>query len=295
LVIYYGNQIDVHQVEDILGVTTDFQVRELTEHIANKDMAAGLATINSLVNDGLDLAQFNRGLVEYLRNMLLTKSGSDASLDLATEDVAQVKELTSKVSMEDILKALKIFGQIDFRFKDYSSLPLELALVECILPEEKGKPRDEKAVSVNSTIPLHKAEPNQEPPTEPSTLEISPDVEHIRAQWGDFVETLRGMGSSGNLDAFLRSACEPVAVEDDTLVLAFYYSFHKEKIEDAKYRHLIEKKLSDKFGSPSKVRCVLRPKARQRAMEGHLVRAALEMGGRVTSVVEDPTLARGEK
>jgi len=30
-------------------------------------------------------------------------------------------------------------------------------------------------------------------------------------------------------------------------------------------------------------------------MEGHLVRAALEMGGRVTGVVEDPTLARGEK
>jgi len=291
LVIYYGNQIDVHQVEDMLGVTTDFRVKELAEHIANKDIAAGLATINSLVNDGLDLAQFNRGLVEHLRNMLLTKSGSEASLDLATEDLAQVKELTSKVSMENILKALKLFGQIDFRFKDYSSLPLELALVECILPEEKGKPPEEKAVSVKSAIPLYKAEPNQEP----STLEIGPEVEPIRAQWGDFVETLRGMGSSGNLDAFLRSACEPVAVEDDTLVLAFYYSFHKEKIEDPKYRHLIEKKLSEKFGSPSKVRCVLRPKARQRAMEGHLVRAALEMGGRVTSVVEDSTTARGEK
>jgi hypothetical protein len=86
-----------------------------------------------------------------------------------------------------------------------------------------------------------------------------------------------------------------VDVEDDTLVLAFYYSFHKEKIEDPKYRHLVENKLSKKFGSPNKVRCVLRPRAKQRAMEGHLVRAALEMGGRVTSVVEDSTLTRGEK
>jgi DNA polymerase-3 subunit gamma/tau len=291
LVTYYGNQIDVHQVENMLGVTTDFQVRELAGHIVNKDIPAGLATINSLVNDGLDLGQFTRGLVEYLRNMLLTKSGAEASLDLATEDLAQIKELTSKVSTADILKALKLFGQIDFRFKDYSSLPLELALVECILPEEKETPPEEKAVSVKAATPLYKAEPNQEP----STLEISPGVEHIRAQWGDFVETLRGMGSSGNLDAFLRSACEPVAVEGDTLVLAFYYSFHKEKIEDAKYRHLIEKKLSEKFGSPSKVRCVLKPKAKQKAMEGHLVRAALEMGGRVTSVVEDSTAARGEK
>jgi len=293
LAVYYGNQIDACQVEDMLGITADFRVRELVEHIANKDIAAGLETINSLVSDGLDLSQFNRGLVECLRNMLLAKSGTEASLDLGVEDLVQIKELSSRILMEDILKALKLFGQIDFRFKDYSSLPLELALVECILPEEKEtSPKKKGTVLTGSTIPIQKAEPSL--PGSPP-LEISPDTEYVRAQWGDFVDTLRGMGSSGNLDAFLRSACEPVAVEGDTLVLAFYYSFHKEKIEDSKYRHLVEKKLSEKFGSPSRVRCVLRPRAKQRAMEGHLVKAALEMGGRVTSVVENSTLEGGEK
>ena len=74
--------------------------------------------------------------------------------------------------------------------------------------------------------------------------------------------------------------------EDDTLVLGFYFDFHKEKIENPKYRHMVEKKLGEKFGTPSKISCILKPKAKQRAMEGHLVRAALEMGGRVTSVEE---------
>jgi DNA polymerase-3 subunit gamma/tau len=306
LVIYYGNKIDIHQVEDMLGVTVDFRVRELAGHIANKDIAAGLATINSLVSDGLDLLQFSRGLLECLRNMLLTKSGAETSLDLAQEDLAQIKELVSKVSMEDILKALKLFGQIDFRFNDYSPLPLELALVECILSEEKEIPPAKKDVGVRPAVSPPKAKPIREPlkdggvssavslPKAESTpeppLEISPGVERIRAQWGEFVDTLRGMGSSGNLDAFLRSACEPVAVEDDTIVLAFYYPFHKEKVEDTKYRHMIEKKLAEKFGSPNKVRCVLKPKARQKAVDGHLVKAALEMGGRVTSVVENSNL-----
>ena len=72
---YYGQQIDLGQVQDMLGVTTDSRVRELVGHISAQDVAAGLDTINSLVADGLDLAQFNRGLVEYLRNMLLAKSG----------------------------------------------------------------------------------------------------------------------------------------------------------------------------------------------------------------------------
>ncbi len=315
LVVYYGNQVDVHQIEDMLGVTTDSRVRELVEHIAAKDVAAGLATINSVLNDGLDLPQFNRGLVEYLRNMLLAKSGAETSLDLASEDAAEVKHLAEKISMEDILRAIKLFGQIDFRSREYSSLPLELALVECALVEERdtlpqkaglrGKPpapeRGKSAPAkpaMSAGVETATVQPPQireaELPQEGTPLPV-PDagLEHVRAHWDEFVGTLRGVGSGGNLDAFLRSACEPVGVEDDTLVLAFYYPFHKDKIEDTKYRRMVEQKLADKFGSPNKVRCILRPKGRQRVMEGHLVKAALEMGGRVTRVEEDPNLAGG--
>ncbi len=276
MIIYYGNQIDIHQVEDMLGVVVDFRVKELAKHIANKDIASGLATINSVASDGLDLGQFNRGLVECLRNMMLIKSGAGESLDVAPEDLAQLRELTSKVSVGEMLRAIKLFGQIDFRFSDYSPLPLELAFVECTLPKAA-----EKVVSPPQVGKEEEVAQDFE-----VALEYNPEIEYIRAHWSQFVATLRGMGSSGNLDAFLRSACEPVAIDGDTLVLAFYYSFHKEKIENPKYRHLVEEKLAEKFGTPNKVRCILKPKARQRAVEGHLVKAALEMGGRITSVEE---------
>jgi DNA polymerase-3 subunit gamma/tau len=280
LVAYYGYQIDVHQVEEILGVTTDSRVKELAKHVVNKDMTAGLATINSIMGEGLDLKQFNQALVEYLRGILLAKSGVEEALDLAPEDLAEAKELASRVSWEGILKAVRLFGQISFRFDDYSPLPLELALVECALPE--AEKREEIATaSAQSTTYGDEAEIKEEAL---EALPSNPDFEYIQAHWGDFVHTLRGAGSSGNLDAFLRSACEPIAVEDDTLVLGFYYSFHKEKIENPKYRHLVEKKLEEEFGTPGKIRCVLKPKDKKRAEEGHLVKAALEMGGRITSV-----------
>jgi DNA polymerase III subunit gamma/tau len=294
LVTYYGNQIDVHQVEDMLGIATDFRIKELAKHIASKDVAAGLATINSIVSDGLDLLQINRGVVEYLRNMLLAKSGAEASLDLGVEDLAEIKELAGKVSMEDILRALKLFGQIDFRSKDYSSLPLELAFVECVLPEEKGTPSRREAVPVKPgvpangrAVPARPAVPAQEAePTEEKAPAPAPesDIERVRAQWKDFVNSLRGVGSSGDLDARLRSACEPVAIEDDTLVLAFKHAIHKDRIEEPKYRHMVEERLSKKFSNLKKVRCILRPEAKQRAVNGHLVKAALGMGGRIVSV-----------
>jgi DNA polymerase-3 subunit gamma/tau len=363
LVAYYGRQIDVSQVQDMLGVTTDSRVRELAGHIAARDVAAGLDTLNSLMADGLDLMQFNRGLVEYLRNMLLAKSGAEASVDLAADDLAEVKQLADRMAIEDVVRALKLFGQIDLRSRDYSSLPLELALVESILPKE-GKapavarrpeaPRKAEVVSAKPSaavskpdptpakpVPLADSEPKSpkeqpspsvvvqpegqvmkvktvvqpagelmplvlgatpEPdldfkPPEPTKTEDA-ELERVKSQWSDFVNTLRGVGSSGSLDAFLRSACEPEAVEGDTLVLAFYHDFHKKKIEDTKYTRMVETKLAQKFGSPNKIRCVLRQKEvkpRRKIEDIPLVKAALEHGGRITSVVEDSSMTEGEE
>jgi DNA polymerase III gamma/tau subunit len=317
----------------MLGVTTDSRVKDLVVHIAARDLAAGLDTINSLMADGLDLMQFNRGLVEFLRNMLLAKSGAEASVDLAADDLAEVKQLADRMAMDDVVRALKLFGQIDLRSRDYSSLPLELALVESILPKEresKAAPpaRQPTAPKKAETAPAKPPAPVSEPaaekkdvtPTEaaparaaapiPDVVEpeepkgpgvpsaVQPDLERVKSQWSDFVNTLRGVGSSGSLDAFLRSACEPEAVEGDTLVLAFYHDFHKKKIEDTKYTRMVERKLAEKFGSPNKIRCVLKTKEvkpKRKVEDIPLVKAALEHGARITSVVEDSSMTEGEE
>jgi DNA polymerase-3 subunit gamma/tau len=328
LVAYYGRRIDVSQVQDMLGVTTDSRVKELVEHIAAKDVAAGLDTINGLVADGLDLMQFNRGLVEYLRNMLLAKSGAEASVDLASDDLAEVKQLADRMALDDVVRILKLFGQIDLRSRDYSSLPLELALVESVLPKEAKAPAatrppaatrkaeaalakptapvpepipEKKVVATPEASPAKSVAPVSEPeePKEPaSSSPGQPELERVKSQWSDFVNTLRGVGSSGSLDAFLRSACEPEAVEGETLVLAFYHDFHKNKIEDTKYTRMVEKKLAEKFGCPNKIRCVLKTKEvkpKRKVEDIPLVKAALEHGARITSVVEDSSMTEGEE
>jgi hypothetical protein len=84
----------------------------------------------------------------------------------------------------------------------------------------------------------------------------------------------------------LRKSCKPLALEDDTIVLGFYWEFQKSKIEDPKYRHLVEKKLDEVFQVPYKVRCVLlerERKAKPEAVNGSpLVQAALEMGAKLS-------------
>ena len=96
---------------------------------------------------------------------------------------------------------------------------------------------------------------------------------------------MRGEGSGGTLDAFLRSACEPIGIDNDTLVLGFYYPFHKEKIEEPKYKSLVEKKIKEIFGKPYAVKCVLidskKDTSLKRSKGSPLIQAALEMGGKI--------------
>jgi len=310
VVAYYGSDIGMHEVQSVLGVTGDVRAQELARHILSKDVPAGLRTINSVSQDGLDLRQFNREMVEYLRELLLVKAGASAAVELSPEALAEMEALVGTASMGQISSALKIFRRAELEFDGFSTLPLELALVECALTDEEEAPPPARAAPRKERMPapaaLKEAAPAAEalpqatvpaPETkevfaEVSLPELTDDVEYLRSRWKDVVKATKGLGSSGNLDALLRSACEPVALEDDTIVLGFYFPFHKEKIEDPKYRHMVENKVSEIFGKSYKIRCVLTEKSqkaseREQKAHGHLVDAALKMGARIVEEADE--------
>jgi DNA polymerase-3 subunit gamma/tau len=306
MIAYYGNQIELAQIQAELGISGDSRARQLARCVVSRDVAAGLKVINSLNNDGVDLRQFNLGLVEYLRGLLLTKSRCEEALDVTSEDLAEMGSLATNATLDYLLKAVKSFSSIDFRSDNYSALSLELALLGCALSPSSGQEQltttkpSEIADATKITEYVEEAKvpvapdssevPSEVPAaldsTEGPSKEIPQDIDYLRGRWREFIKSLRGEGSSGNLDAFLRSACDPVALEDDTLVLGFYYSFHKEKIEDAKYRHLVEKKLKEVFGRPYKIRCILVDSKReipsQTRTQNPVIKAALEMGARIS-------------
>jgi DNA polymerase-3 subunit gamma/tau len=311
MIAYYGNRIELDQIQAELGMGWDSRVRELARCVVGRDVAAGLRIANNLNSDGVDLRQLNLGLVEYLRGLLLVKSGCGEVLDITSEDLAEMNNLATKARMDYLLKAVKSFSSIDFRNSNYSALSLEMALLDCALSSQPASeqptmttPR-EAADAPEMTEPPYRTGADIPAATEPVSVgtddssaitaavgssdnsgkDVPQDIDYVRSRWRDFIRSLRGEGSSGNLDAFLRSACDPIKLVDDTLVLGFRYPFHKEKIEDGKYRHLVEKKLKEVFGRPYKVQCVLvdseREVSSQARTENPVIKAALEMGARI--------------
>jgi len=296
LTTYYGTEIGLHQIQAILGITGDQRAKELVKHIVNNDTSAGLSTINSVNNDGLDLRQFNREVVEYIRQLLLIKTGSEEATDLTAEDIAELKELAGRTSLAQISKAIKLFSQLELGFDNYSTLPLELALVDCAqtLVEERESPtiQPEPPQAIKEVTPakpkLVKPVPASEPkpppkaeaiPTTPPQLRN--EIERLRQSWRQVIEQAPEDAKRTPAIAILRSAgVKPVAIEGDTVVLAFRYPIHKEKMETAENQQVAEKIISNFLGRPCRVRYIHEPE------NNHLLKAALEMGAQVTSVEE---------
>jgi DNA polymerase-3 subunit gamma/tau len=325
LTTYYGKEIGLPQVQAVLGITGDERAKELVKHIVNNDVSAGVSTINGVNSDGLDLRQFNRELVAYLRQLLLVKTGSEEAVDLTAEDIAELKELAGKTTLAQILKAIKLFGQLEIGFDNYSTLPLELALVDCAqtpeavknippppqyqTPPPKAAPKpakakaaepakdvsETKAVETPKEVPETKAEdkpkaeaaekPEAEPPPEndspPTTPpELHSEIERLRMNWRQVIEQAPDELKRTPAVAILRSAgVKPVAIEsDNTVVLAFRYPIHKERLETAENQQVTRTIISNFLGRDCQVRCVHEPE------DNHLVDAVKKIGAKVTKV-----------
>lgn len=310
IVLYHGSNVSLEQVRNELGLVGDLRIRQLAEQIIKKDVSAGLSLINSVAVDGVDLRQFNRGLVDYLRKMLTVKAGAEDGTDVTPEELKELKQLSSHISMSGLSRTIRLFAQVDFRTDPQSTLPLELALVDSSLSQTEKQQAAAARENIDLEPPISVIKPQKsEVPKESPKIEMPvpgkvpaskaaeaaaktppQNIEQIRQRWSDFINACRGVGSSGNLDALLRKACEVIALEGDTLVLGFYWDFQRSKIEDPKYRHLVEDKLREVYGVPYHVRCILTPKGKeaksQQQARNPVVNAALEMGAKIITEEE---------
>src|SRR4030042_805900 len=207
IVLYHGSNISLEQVRSELGLVGDLRVRQLAEQIIKKDISAGLSLINSVAVDGVDLRQFNRGLVDYLRKMLTVKAGAEEATDVTPEELKELKQLGSYVSMSDLSRIIRLFARVDFRTDPQSTLPLELALVASSLSKSERQQAAAPRENINlepqiSVIKPQKSEAPQEPPkaatpvpdkipaakAAESAVRTPPqNLAQIRQRWADFI------------------------------------------------------------------------------------------------------------
>ncbi len=76
----------------------------------------------------------------------------------------------------------------------------------------------------------------------------------LQEHWGELLQAIRPHNRM--VEALLKS-CEPVSIKDGVVMLGFYHSFHRDKVNEDQHRTTVEERLRELSGQPLRVRCRL--------------------------------------
>jgi DNA polymerase-3 subunit gamma/tau len=315
-----GPEITLEQVQMMLGTTSSQAVKELVDHLAARDVAAGLTKIGHVVADGADPRQLNKELLERLRGLLLLKTTSHGPADLTEDQREEMALQAQHFSLHDLVNTIKVFSQaaLDVKGSAQPQLPLELAFVEALLarasddvPQSRAvhEPRKESPTPPKKS-PAPVAEPAVETNTETSSPESGADGEvgqesepapivegsgdevlaSLQDRWSEIVAAVNE--GSMHTAAIVRD-CRPASIENDTLVLEARSHFHREKLESDRARTLVEDAIGKLVGRPCHVRCALVNEKSgspasdtdlQGLAEDPMIKAGLDLGGKIGTI-----------
>jgi len=166
-----ADEITVEDVRRVVGSAPDEVIAGIMQAVVAGDVGAGLKWINEALDGGVQARQLTREVLEYLRGLLLVKTGSAALLSVAPETLKQMTQQADSLTLGRLLQAARLFNGATNLLKTgiHSQLPLELAFVEATLPDGGAGVTGKGAGSIDRTPP---ARGTPTPPTR--TISKSP-------------------------------------------------------------------------------------------------------------------------
>jgi len=308
LTTYHGSEVTLEQAKDTLGIIGDKRSQELASAILKGDAITGIKLINSVSEDGIDLRQFNRELIEYLRQLMLVKTGSYDALDITPEELASIKQTASHSSLEQTLKAIKSLSQLDFNSTGNPTLGLELVVLdlsstaareaetrpvnagatpikekEVTREVKKATPSIEQKITVKPKKKEESKVSEEKTPVKPAKTPVNPDnkLEYLKNNWNDIIEQAPANTRKTAALAILRSAgVRPVSFENDMVTLSFKYSYHKDKIDEPENKRIAAEIIGCYLGLKCQVTCVYEQE------NNHLIKEAQKMGAKIIDTEE---------
>ena len=132
-VAFGGKRVTADDLMALLGSVSRELLREVVTAILEQDAARALRGVAVVQDRGSDLRQFCGELMEHIRNVLVAKLVPDADdlIELAPEELAEIKADAARLTVEHIQDLFRIFNQTEegLRTSQHPWFLLEMAVV----------------------------------------------------------------------------------------------------------------------------------------------------------------------
>ncbi len=262
-------EITSEKAELVIPRSNINQIVELFELLISNNGRESISLINKLIEDGVNIPDFSKDLIDFMRRILILKSsGSSQELEILSIDenkLKDIKRIIQKITLGKIIEMIDILikRNNEIKYSNIIQLPLELAVLEIVDTEEIGfadsdDDKHDKIEKPKGTIPeKNKLGEKQEKQriiesvkesTSQSNLKKSVPksalFEKIRESWPEIIKELREHNHSISMTL---KVGVPVSLVNNNLTIGFRYKFHEERIKDVKIKTILENYFEGKY------------------------------------------------
>lgn len=267
--------ITAEMAEIILPSAQTAEMLSFFEEIIRLQLADAIVHLTRLVEEGVQLHEFSKEFVEFLRSVLLYRVQSSLiplqQLNLHADQVQQLATLSDELSVQQLAHMIEVFLRAVEQYKTavIPQLPLELAVIQLCdtvseSPSPKASPKkaptpENATVHATQIKKTTQAKSDPDPivlQTEPAAntaatqdaLPAAADVQtfdDVKARWGAVLDEMKHRNHSLHLSLQVGSL---VSFDGRVLVMGFQYQFYQDRLHDARNRPIIDEVLQKILG-----------------------------------------------
>ncbi len=269
-----GNIIAKLDVENFFSEKLgDYECVDFEKDLSNKNAKLILEKIEKMAGNGVDFVNFKERLIEHFQGNLLSFYGiGDSGISIL-----------SQIDVEKIINLLIIVGKNE-KGINVDQLPLELAVIEFCgdrnIPSENIKKNENKIIIVekkdefiekkeviNNEKDFDFTDDDENIEKKEDVVEVTECIiesdsiscvtctaQDVEKAWGQILANIKPINHS--VEAFLR-ASRPKAIDKNVLIVEVFYPFHKDRLEEAKNRKIVENGLTKVLNTNLAFECVL--------------------------------------
>lgn len=287
--ISMGNgNVDYSTVISMLGLVTNEYLFNLTNAVIQRNVEKSIKVIEDVIYSGKDIYLFIKDLISHYRNLLMVKvtNNPEEVLDMSEENIELVKEQSSRLRAEEIMRCIRILQEAENNAKlsKQARLYCELAIIkmckieydtsnEVILTrlnklEESLKNGDIK-ISTTKTkendININKKEiiiSKQENNTNKNSyitenLNSKININDVQKAWKDILERFKARRAM--VIGSLLQTGRPIACSNGIVTIEFeqQYKFGRDRLSESKNTPIINEVFSEILKESIKVNFVV--------------------------------------
>lgn len=153
--VYSEGEIQVEDVENVIGKVSTYKSIEIIEALKNKDASSALALLNDLIDNGKEISRITSNLTQFCRDMLLYKTTANREFYKHAFEIKEFQELADEISERELFYYIDVLVNVQnkIRFSNTPKIFLEIGIMKIVSNVSTDLDFDERITKLEKKQP----------------------------------------------------------------------------------------------------------------------------------------------